>query len=346
MDKFVLYGAGELGRWTARTMHKAGKPPFAFSDSNPRLWGKVIHNTLCMPLAQVPRTATVVATVYNGGEIRRWLRNFGYHVVSFAEFFRKHCHELPDIPVPYSVYDCRDLIERNRLEIDYASRLWEDDESIAEFNGQILYRQTLNDAVLPRPRPIYEQYFPPEQPFRQHECFVDGGAFTGDTAAEFYARRPAGVDKLICIEPDRTNAEKCIARLSGQYKGNDWQVQTCALSNRPGYVLFKSTGTAGSCISSESGVRVPTDTLDRLLIDQVPTRIKLDIEGAEPMALAGAKRTLQRCKPDLAVCLYHCPEHLWTIPRYLKSVVPDYKLYLRRYAEECWELVCYATVRK
>jgi hypothetical protein len=68
----------------------------------------------------------------------------------------------------------------------------------------------------------------------------------------------------------------------------------------------------------------------------------MDIEGSEPSAVAGAAELLRKEKPVLALCLYHRTEHLWQIPTQLHSIVPEYKLYLRRYAEDWWEQVCYA----
>jgi hypothetical protein len=68
----------------------------------------------------------------------------------------------------------------------------------------------------------------------------------------------------------------------------------------------------------------------------------MDIEGAEPEALAGAARTMARCRPVMAVCVYHRCDHLWIIPQLLKAANPDYRIFLRRYAEDCWETVCYA----
>jgi hypothetical protein len=68
----------------------------------------------------------------------------------------------------------------------------------------------------------------------------------------------------------------------------------------------------------------------------------MDIESAEPEALDGARELLRRHRPVLAVCTYHRSEHLWQIPNLIRSMVPEYHLFLRRYAEDCWEGVCYA----
>jgi hypothetical protein len=58
--------------------------------------------------------------------------------------------------------------------------------------------------------------------------------------------------------------------------------------------------------------------------------------------LRGARDVIKRHRPVLAVCLYHKQEHLWQIPLLLQSLTTDYRLFLRRYSDDCWELVGYA----
>jgi hypothetical protein len=70
--------------------------------------------------------------------------------------------------------------------------------------------------------------------------------------------------------------------------------------------------------------------------------IKMDIEGAELGALSGAAQLIARARPVLCVVAYHHCEHLWQIPILMHSLLPEYRLYLRRYAEDCWETVYYA----
>jgi hypothetical protein len=33
---------------------------------------------------------------------------------------------------------------------------------------------------------------------------------------------------------------------------------------------------------------------------------------------------------------------LWRIPRAIKTLYDGYRLFLRLYAEDCWEILCYA----
>lgn len=71
--------------------------------------------------------------------------------------------------------------------------------------------------------------------------------------------------------------------------------------------------------------------------------IKMDIEGSEMAALDGAHQTILRCKPKLAVCVYHKPSDLWIIPAEVKRRYPFYKLFLEHHSLHGEETVLYAT---
>lgn len=73
--------------------------------------------------------------------------------------------------------------------------------------------------------------------------------------------------------------------------------------------------------------------------------IKMDIEGSELVALKGAKRTICQYKPNLAICIYHKIEDFYMIPKYIKQIVPEYKLYVKHHTDREWETVLYASVR-
>ena len=62
-------------------------------------------------------------------------------------------------------------------------------------------------------------------------------------------------------------------------------------------------------------------------------------------ALEGARQTIERHAPILAVCVYHRQDHLWRIPLLLRQWRDDYAFFLRPHNEEGWDLVCYAVPR-
>ncbi len=58
--------------------------------------------------------------------------------------------------------------------------------------------------------------------------------------------------------------------------------------------------------------------------------------------MLGARQTIERHAPVLAICLYHKPADVWDLPLLVRDLNPAYSLYLRRYSDERWETVCYA----
>ena len=68
----------------------------------------------------------------------------------------------------------------------------------------------------------------------------------------------------------------------------------------------------------------------------------MDIEGAELEALKGAEQIIRNFKPKLAICAYHKPEDLYTLPELIKSFRDDYVFYLRHYTDTLYETVLYA----
>jgi hypothetical protein len=98
-------------------------------------------------------------------------------------------------------------------------------------------------------------------------------------------------------------------------------------------------------LRGEGGEKVLAVALDDVLTGFSPTFIKMDIEGAEISALRGGEKTIRRCLPDLAVCVYHRINHIWDIPLLLDDWRLGYKMYLRSYNPYTMETVLYATCK-
>lgn len=77
------------------------------------------------------------------------------------------------------------------------------------------------------------------------------------------------------------------------------------------------------------------------LIEEKVSFVKMDIEGAEAIALKGAKNHILNDHPKLAICCYHKPEDLWKIPEQVMAIRNDYRLYLRHYTDGLHESVMY-----
>jgi FkbM family methyltransferase len=74
--------------------------------------------------------------------------------------------------------------------------------------------------------------------------------------------------------------------------------------------------------------------------------IKMDIEGAEQLALKGAVNTIKKYRPKLAVAIYHSINDFVNIPRWIHDLDLDYELYLAHYTIHSEETVIFAKPRK
>jgi hypothetical protein len=72
----------------------------------------------------------------------------------------------------------------------------------------------------------------------------------------------------------------------------------------------------------------------------------MNIEGAEIDALDGARRTIARCLPKLAISAYHRPNDLWRIALLVREMSSKYELFLRQHDGGVIETVLYALPRE
>ncbi len=172
------------------------------------------------------------------------------------------------------------------------------------------------------------------------ERFVDIGCYDGYTTEEFIKRCPeyASVD---IFEPEPNNMQRIKAKLSARTRIN---FHNCGAANKSALLRFAASGSA-SRVSEDGEIEVRVEPIDKIL-DKSPTFIKIDIEGAELDALEGAKQTIQKHQPRLAISVYHKADDLRRIPDLVLSCREDYDLYLRHYTEGITETVMFFIPRK
>ncbi|MDD5772149.1 MAG: FkbM family methyltransferase [bacterium] len=188
------------------------------------------------------------------------------------------------------------------------------------------------------------QYFPENiLNLTDNEVFVDVGTYDGDTIQDFLIKTNNKFNKIISYELDYNNylrLQKNIQKLKPDIQGKII-CNNLGLFNKNMTIKYHSN-TSSTCINNSSGITGHVVALSEHLKDIIPTYIKMDIEGAEMEALIGAEKIIKKYKPKLAICVYHSPDHFWKIPFYLKTLVPDYKIYLRHYSDDLRETVCFA----
>lgn len=234
-----------------------------------------------------------------------------------------------------------DVLEANRENLKRAFESLSDYQSKAVFRNMVESRYTKNIDLLGRTCQK-KQYFP-EDIFTlgAEEVFVDGGAFDGDTICQFLEETGGKFRRIYAFEPDMENyrklKENCRDERIVHYNGGLWN-ETAELS-------FSANKGGSSKVEAEGGNRIQAYKFDDLdSLDENITFIKMDIEGAELNALYGMEQTIKRCKPKLAICIYHKFEDLWELPLYIRKLVPEYKLYIRNYTTYLDEIVLYAVL--
>jgi FkbM family methyltransferase len=349
----VLFGAGGLGRRCLAGLRRHGIEPVAFADNNSRLWGTDVDGLQVLSpadaAARYGRTAAFVITIWGARGPDRMkdrmdaLRSAGCEtVVPFGPLAWRY----PDGILPHYGVDLPHKVLEQSIEVLQGFDLWADDQSKHEYIAQLRWRLFFDfDGMAPGR--VDTIYFPPDVVrLRPDELFVDCGAFDGDTLRDFLAASTGSFEKYIAFEPDPVNFSRLGEYLSSLPDAVRQRVVTkrAAISAKDGTVRF-SAGAGPSSHVGEGELEVEAVALDRYLGVDRPTFIKMDIEGAEPEALAGAGVHIREDAPILAISCYHRQDHLWSIPLLIHSINSDYAFYLRPHDLEGWDLVCYAIPR-
>lgn len=176
------------------------------------------------------------------------------------------------------------------------------------------------------------------------EVIVDAGVGNLFNSSEFIEWTGNTHKRIIAFEPDPGAFEDC-RKVLPVCKWERFELINNALSDENKDLPFASSNIV---VRGSTGVDDKGDTivkgirLDDFLCGNEVTFIKMDIEGSEMNALRGAENTIRKWKPKLAICVYHKPWDVVEIPNYIKSLVPDYNLFLRHHAFSYNETVLYA----
>lgn len=286
-------------------------------------------------LDAVPASAMVLAV--SGGRpltVRRLLDERGIANIDYFAF-----RTFSGLDLPEAVFNehFQTEFDANVDQVDWLFARLEDEESRQTLQKLMSFRYSYDLRHLEGfSERQMEQYF---EPFFQisggSPVFVDVGGFDGYTTEEFVRLAP-DYSAVYIFEPESANGERCRKRMAGF---PNIHVLPFGAGREDGILRFSSDGSASSI--REDG---ETEILIRRIDDQVPavpTFIKMDIEGAELMALDGARDLVSRHHPVLAIAVYHRPSDMWNIPKKVLGIHEGYKIYLRHYTESIYETVMY-----
>ena len=179
------------------------------------------------------------------------------------------------------------------------------------------------------------------------DVVIDAGACWGDTTLAF-AARAGRQGRVFGFEMIDENLAVLRANLAANPDSAETiEIIESPLSSTSGDRYWVNPNGAASALTRTAGTGKPV--ISASIDDFVQSRnlatvnfIKFDIEGAEKEALSGAKETIRRHKPTLAVSVYHKNEDIIELPRLIRKLCPDYRLYFHGVCLNYGETILFA----
>jgi FkbM family methyltransferase len=344
--QIVIMGTGELGRVLGQRLQQLPIEVKCFCDNNPKKQGSTFLGRPTLSVVEAVKQfngrAVFVIAIFHSSAGQEQLKKLGCEYFVTAPVF---CRHLGSPLLPFASIDLPTAIDKHRQEVARCAALWADEKSRAEFQQILSWFMADDLTTFADHDPESDLYFPPDlwRPNAQ-EHFVDCGAFDGDSLLFLINKTGAKFSGATAFEPDPKNFKALQDNVAAQPLGVRQKIRlvNAAVGVKRGVVHFTVSGTAASAVQDAGALPVDCLALDDEFRDVRPTYIKMDLEGYELEALAGAAKLMANHSPILAITCYHKIEHLWQIPLLIHSYQPGYRFYLRRYAEDCWETVCYA----
>ena len=344
--KLCLFGAGGIGLSTYYRLKGKGLPVALFCDNNPqKINTEIVDGVRCVSAEELlanHKDCCIIITVGQGREIMQQLSAGGrpaaiHYAAPTIAYYGEVLNRISKEAL------CRNV--QNLLAVV------DDEKSLC------IVQRTLAHAIMALEGQTtgfeFDDIYSPNQYLPDDICvlhdqavYVDCGAYDGDTLRYMFDR-PEGrsLASYYCYELDSTNYARLAASLQNLPADLRQKVvlKNFGVGEKAEQIKYDPTGS--DTFASASGLCTGNlVALDQDLHDVAVGCIKMDIEGAEPYALRGASRLIQRHKPSLAICTYHSLEHLWELPLFIHDLVPEYTIRFRHHTRSMFETVCYATV--
>jgi len=328
---FAVWGAGATGKSTLDFLREASDGvlvPQCIVDNNQALWGRdrIVSPKDLMELEPLPER--MIVSVYVADQVFAQLKEMGYtgeiidlniHLADDRwDFYEGHMDELEELYLVLA-----DDRSRETLVGFLEGVRGNDAEYFSRINGDS--REKLLDPQILK--------------YTGEESFVDIGAFTGDTIREFLKLTGRKYRKITGIEPDEQNY-KVLKTNINQWNLKNISAENIAVGETDGPTHFM-TDMSESCRRTEAGGReIRMRCLDTMEEIRDTTFLKISTNGCDLQVLQGARNLILRNRPKIAT--YASGVLLWEIPKYLHSLVPEYKVYCRHYGTGMQAMICYA----
>ncbi|MCB1049022.1 MAG: FkbM family methyltransferase [Acidobacteria bacterium] len=341
--RLILFGAGTFGEVVARAIFQE-RPDVeivAFADNHQsgQKFGRPIWNPETLQTNRSQYDAILISSGFIE-EIHQQLKRMELSPIWLGHPALMHHYSL--------------LHPATEEHLDRARQLLSSDEDRAVYEAIIEARRGKPDALKMHvqardlhPKRQYLDFIN----FDSIQVAVEGGVFDGFTSQQFMKRMPEtahlhGFEPFIELyEQGPYRPQLDPHRVHVHAKGL-WNENTSLNFSQDALEAAESGGASKVVRSPNEPTtrQIQAVRLDDWVQEQGLDRLdffKLDIEGSEPEAIEGAKQSLMRFRPQLAICIYHHPTHLYQIPIQLSELLPNYRWHVQHYSMEIWETVWY-----
>lgn len=331
-----IFGAGVVGRQTMQECQRNNILVCGFVDNNPSRRGEIIFGLPIRSPADLDpdKDVVIVAVGKHAATIAEQLRGLSFrHIVNLSQFF----YAVDSTEQPERDYFAD--LSANRMKWIALALILGDPRSRQVLDAVVAHRLYLDIAPLAAvcdsdiPQWFDPQFLIPDK----NAVFVDGGAYDGDTA-EAFRQINGPAQRIHAFELDPDIAARAAARLE---KYPEAVVHPLGLSDKRAQLAFSRTGITDGKLAKKGECCVEVTAIDAE-VTEVVTFIKLDVEGYEREAIAGAERQIRTNLPLIALAVYHKACDIWSLPLQISSLNSAYKYYMRHYTQVAFETVIYA----
>jgi FkbM family methyltransferase len=145
----------------------------------------------------------------------------------------------------------------------------------------------------------------------------------------------AGASKVVAIEPGPENLECLRRNFAAEIADGRVVLYPKGVWDKDDVLKLRVDPTDSARdtfvrqIDGAQFIDAPLTTVDKLVVElRLPKVdfIKMDIEGAEQKAIMGARNTIAKFRPRMALCIYHVKGDETMVPKLVRDAVPDYKV--------------------
>jgi FkbM family methyltransferase len=343
VQKYVIYGTGEIGRMLKRTLQLLNQEVECYVCSDGYKKEEIIEETPVIEISDYLKKgtkSTILLTVQRGADkILQDLKNACADAVQinsyqdvrdvyqyFYQFYFKKAGVV-DLAGEYLTLKGIDFINPFHAELSYA----------------LSFFMECGDLILPA---IYHDlscihegpYEIPDVIMNPDDIVIDCGSNMGlfsvvaaDRCRKVYAFEPVSETQeyIRGISQKYNNIEPCPYAL-GDFTGTT-MFTTDADTNYANHIINHPE-------EGMKGTKVNIITIDEFVKRNQLQKIdfiKADIEGAEREMLKGARQTLKSMQPKLAICEYHLPDDPEVLEAIILEANPNYVIrhkYMKLYA--------------